>query len=199
MTNPLEGKIAALAPSFLIMAEMTGKESTAYMMGFYAKHFVEEGLTMNDVNIAVETIMVSWQKPYWPSPEMITVKTRECMRQSSSGFRDRFLEIHAWSLEEGSRQWEHRVQMANDWRTRNPTRFKPLLQSVDSYGSVFLEQLAWMTGSQSYRKAFRDGTVVQACNNLAGIDERKIQRRIDAERETRAAQFGSTGVVEDAA
>lgn len=199
MTNPLEGKIAALAPSFLIMAEMTGKDATASVVGLYTKHFVDEGLAMNDVNIAVETIMVSWQRPYWPSPEIITVKAREYVRRSGSGFRDVSLEIHAWSLEEGARQWEHRVHMANEWRTSNPTRFKPLLRSVDSYGSVFLEQLAWMAESQSYRKAFRDGTVVQACNNLAGIDERKMQRRIEAQRETRAAQFAATGVVEDAA
>lgn len=199
MTNPLEGKIAALEPSFLIMAEMTGKDATASVVGLYAKHFVDEGLAMNDVNIAVETIMVSWQKPYWPSPEIITLKTREYIRQSGSGFRDVSREIHAWSLEEGARQWEHRVQMANEWRVQNATRFKPLVRSVDSYGAVFLKHLAWMAESQSYRKAFRDGAVVQACNNEVGIDERKIQRRTESERQTRAAQYGATGAMEDAA
>lgn len=199
MTNPLEGKITALAPSFLIMAEMTGKDATASVVGLYTKHFVDEGLAMNDVNVAVETIMVSWQRPYWPSPEAITLKTREYARQSSSAFRDRFIEIHSWSLEEGLRQWEHRVHMANEWRVHNPTRFKPLLQSVDSYGSVFLERLAWMTESQSYRKAFRDGAVVQACNNMVGSDERAVQRRMAAEREARATQFAATGTIENAA
>lgn len=192
----IEGKIKALEPSFRLMADMTGKASTADLVGFYAEYFAINHLAPDTVNETVREMLLTWDKRAWPTPEQIAVKTRERSRRERSagngGFdHEAFDAVFKLSQLE---QWEHRLDMANTWRLANPTRFKTVLARVDR-DSDPLKRLTWVQESEHYRKAFRDGAVVQACNTQAGIDERKAQRLKEAERESRAKHFAATGEI----
>lgn len=201
----IQGKIVALGPSFALMSELTGKQPSATVIGLYASHFVDLGFAMHDVNIAVEQIMVAWNKPYWPSAEDIAKKAR--LIAQSSGNRETYLSrqetLEATFADEDERRWDHRLAMANAWRDASPRNwalFKAIVKTVDSDITRLCDviRLEWMTKS-SYRDAFRLGASVGGCLKQAGIDER-TQEKIDAiHRETRAQQFARTGIVEDAA
>lgn len=201
----IQGKIVALAPSFSLMAELTGKPSSATVVGLYTAHFVDCGLAMHDVNVAVEQIMVGWNKPYWPSADDIAKKARGIV--SSYGNKDSVV-AHRSSLEdaftaEGERRWEHRLGMANTWRDASPQnveKFRAIVKAID-LDVVHLRdvvRLEWLQQS-SYRDAFRLGASVGGCLRQAGIDERKQQAFDAIHRELRAKRFAHTGKVGDLA
>lgn len=192
----LKGKIAALQPSFLLMSEMTGKPSTASVMGFYAEYFVTHHIAIDDANRAVESIMAGWAKGWWPDPEQIGARAIEIVRREYAAQQggNRGAEIEEWMAQAGAAKWEHRLTMANEWRTHNPTAFQAVLGTVNTYCRG-ADHLAWLQDSEVYRQSFRHGAIVQACNNQAGREEQIAAKKEAIARHERAMQFGSTGVV----
>ena len=195
----IQGKIAALQPGFELMSEMTGKAPTASLMGFHVEHYIACHLAMDTVNRAILAIMTGWNRPYWPAPEVIAARAQEIARtERLAAFspHDRAQEIEEACAIADARKWEHRLQMANDWRTSNAARFPTLLRRVDT-DNLAVKHLVWLAESAVYRKAFRDGAVVQACNTQAGIDERRTRAIQDRERAQRASAFAATPITSD--
>lgn len=192
----LEGKIAALQPSFVLMGEMTGKPATASVMGLYADYFATNHIAIDDANQAVEAIMAGWSKGWWPDPEQIAARAIELVRQEMAmrNAHDRGAEIEETMAQASAVKWERRLTMANEWRMRNVEGFRTVLGSVNAYCRG-AEHLAWQQESDTYRKSFRDGCIVQACNNQAGKDERRAARIVEAQRHDRAVQFASGGAI----
>lgn len=200
----IEGKIKALAPSWELMAEFTGKPSSATMIGLYAKHFVENHVAMHDVNLAVEQILVGWKRGFWPSPEEIVARAKEIARINArmSGVSwDVMGQIEEVYAQVDARKWECRLGMANEWRMNNPDRFKRVVRGVDGMIEQFIRMINLKPSEQEkllqsgpYRKAFRDGAVVGGCNDQAGIDERIRERRLALQREEAARQFGAAEI-----
>lgn len=200
------GKLAALRPSFELMAELTGKESSPNAAWLYVETFVDLNLAMDDVNTAVAEILKGWQKPYWPSAEAIAARAQEIARRSGSSERWRSFqqEIDEVFARADAERWEHRLEIANGWRTQNAERFKVVVRGVDR----MITQLTTMFGlkpelnarlvkSQEYRKAFRDGAVVSGCIEQSGIDDRKAAKMAEKGRGARAKEYAVTGHIPD--
>lgn len=193
----IKGKITALAPSFELMSEMTGKQSTASMMGFYAEHFVREGLAMHDVNIAVEQMMRAWQKSFWPSPEAIAIEAREVKRQGEVRNASP-LNIQAQVDEacrvNDERKWESRLRRANDWRIANPVRFVALVKGLDTDIAALMKAIARMTDVPKfdtvprYRQSFREGAGVGMCLAEEARMYMREMRRLDGQHRERARE-----------
>lgn len=197
----IEGKIKALAPAFELMAEMTGKPSSATMMGVYTNHFVTVGLVMDHVNHAVHAIMLGWQKGYWPSPEVIAARAQEIGRQENAKHSIQNIEgyIHEICARVDGEKWERRLGMAEQWSDANPARFEVIHKRIKTESTILSDRLAWMAENKSYRAAFKHGAIVQACNTQAGDDERRRAVLDEKGRRERAKRFAATNHIEDAA
>lgn len=200
----LDGKIAALRPSFLLLGELTGRAATPEVMKFYTEKFAGLHLAMDDVNQAVEVLLVGWKKSYWPSVEEIAAKAKEIRAQAAfegSVGHARWQEIEQVYQQADDAKWIRRLEVANRWRMTNPIRFKLLLDSVNGDLRRFVEvlELQWMIESKAVRQAFKDGAIVGGCLCEAGIDDRRQERLEAADRARRAKQFGVTGEIPEAA
>lgn len=196
----ITGKIAALQASFQLMEEMTGSPSSATKVGLYANYFAEQKLAMYFVGRAVEEIMFTHAKGFWPTPEQIAARARELQRRDDArdSFRDIMGHLEEVFAQADAAKWEHRVTMANEWRQANPTTFKTVLRKVDQT-CASIQLLTWVRESAEYRKSFRDGAIIQACNNQAAREERIAERKEAIARHERAMQFGATNVLDGAA
>lgn len=201
----LSGKLRALAPSFTIMLERTGKEMSDASIDMYVEHFADLGLAAHTVNETVKSIMVNWEARYWPTPAHIGKLAQHRQRASldilpGTALPERVL--GDWSDAEGQRRWDERVERANTWRERNPSRFRILLGGLDKDIARMLANVESLYGIEvklkqlpEYRKSFREGAGVGMCLNEEAREFMRDQRRLEATQRERAR----TNMAEDLA
>lgn len=207
MTGELQGdfhgKIAALEPSFRFLAERTGREPTAGMIGLYAEYFVQQGLMMEAVNQTVRDIVISWDDYRWPSAEYIAVRARQKQRSVMDhlhGITPIQQALEDICEAEAQRRWDRRLAEANAWRERRPERFKVLVRAIDTdIAGLIRGGNQWLNESQVYRRSFREGAAVGACLKESGIEERREQKRLEKERAARAVQEAQHAELQGAA
>lgn len=196
MTNSLngdyQGKIAALEPSFRLLAGRTRVDATADMMGLYAEHFVQQNLMIEAVNQTVRDIVVGWDKPYWPSAEYIAKLTRQKHRSVMDDIHDiRGCEqaLEDWCEAEAQRRWDERLAEANAWRERgNMEPFKLFVREIDQDIARMIQTglYPFLTESKPYRGAFREGRAVGRCLVEIGKEVQKAARQQEIAREDAA-------------
>lgn len=193
MSTPLngdyQGKIAALAPSFQLLGERTGKEPSASLMGVYAEFFVQQGLMIEAVNQTVRDIVVGWDKPYWPSAEYIAKMTRQKHRSVMDelhGIRGCEQALEDWCEAEAQRRWDERLAEANSWRERgNMEPFKRFVREIDQDIARMIQTglYPFLTESKPYRGAFREGRAVGRCLVEIAKEMRKLSQEQEIARQ----------------
>lgn len=187
LNGDYQGKIAALAPSFQLLGERTGREPSASLMGVYAEFFAQQNLMIEAVNQTVRDIVVGWDKPYWPSAEYIAKLTRQKHRSVMDelhGIRGSEQALEDWCEAEQQRRWDHRVDEANTWRIANQDRFKRIVREVDGDIKMLLDKGThpFLQDSKVYRTHFREGSAVGACLKKIGEDQRHVAKQLEKER-----------------
>lgn len=168
MRTDLSGKIAALEPAFRFLAERTGREATASMMGLYTEHFVQQGLMMEAVNQTVREIVISWEAGYWPSPEYIAIRARQAQQavmDELHGLRDRSREMDERAIAEREETWQHRRALAKAWFEAHPARGREIAYGVQRDLANLLRAMpneGQFATNPAYRKAFEQGAIVGA-------------------------------------
>lgn len=183
------GKIAALEPSFRLLAGRTRQEASADMMGLYAEHFAQQGIMIEAVNETVRDIVIGWDKPYWPSAEYIAVRARQKQRSVMDqlhGIRSTNQTLEDWFEAEAQRRWDERLSIANTWREEgNMERFKLFVREIDQDISRMIktELYPFLRDSKPYRGAFREGRAVGRCLVEVAKEARKMARQQEIARQ----------------
>lgn len=201
----LSGKLRALAPSFTIMLERTGKEMSDASLEMYAEHFTDLGLAPHYVNETVRAIMVNWETRYWPTAAHIGKLAQHRQRASldvlpGTAVRERVLED--WCDAEGQRRWDSRVERANAWREANGELFRelwsPLSKELDATMATIAARHGtevWLNQVPAYRRSFREGAGVGLCLAQEARAFMRLQRAIELHQRLQAR----ANMAEDAA
>jgi hypothetical protein len=194
LNGDYQGKIAALEPSFRLLAGRTRVDATADMMGLYAEHFVQQNLMIEAVNQTVRDIVVGWDKPYWPSAEYIAVKARQKQRSvmdEMHGVHTGNQALEDWCEAEAQRRWDERLAEANAWRERdNMEPFKRFVREIDQDIARMIQTglYPFLTESKPYRGAFREGRAVGRCLVEIGKEMRILAKQQEIARKTAVQQ-----------
>jgi hypothetical protein len=189
----------AFKPAFTLLEEMTGVASSDQRMAIYTEHFLRNHLSVDAIYESVRKMLLSWEKRSWPSPEQIALAARNYQHTTLKSDNYDWRSFHAVFEMAAIERNDRRVEKANTWREANQQRFtKEIVPDVDRDVAHRMVRIKWLRQEKSYRQAFREGAIVQQCNNEVGKEARALERRTDAERSARAQRFGATGHVPDA-
>lgn len=162
-----EGLIAVLHAGFNLMAEMTGAQGQPTKVGHYANYFASRRLDPRDVLVAIDDIMGSWQKPYWPSPEKIAEKASQIAsrrRALTSAGLDTAAQMEIATLNERETTWERRQAEGDAWCAEHYDECLDIARLIDEEVDrvVKAKPTGLMASLKDYRNAWREGAVLGA-------------------------------------
>jgi len=174
----------AFAPAFRLLSAATSKEHPDEYLWVYVEYFTVQHLMPEAVNQTARDIVLTWNDPYWPSPEYIAKrahqKTRSVMDEIH-GVHTGSRALEDWCESEAQRRWDSRLAEANTWRERegNMERFKLLVRDIDKDIAVMIQSglHPFMRDEKVYRQHFREGSAVGACLRKAGQDAHKLAKQ----------------------
>lgn len=179
----------AFGPAFRLLSAATSKDHPDEFLWIYVEYFTQQHLMPEAVNQTARDIVLTWNDPYWPSPEYIAKrahqKTRAVMDELH-GVHTGSQSLEDWYEAEQQRRWDNRLAEANSWRERgNMEPFKLFVREIDQDIARMIQTglYPFLTESKPYRGAFREGRAVGRCLIEIGKEARKAARQQAGARE----------------
>lgn len=164
----------ALEEGFTALADVTGKVMSPVTLKVYVDYLAERGVTEEQWAHGVRKLVIGWDRPYWPSPEMLVGKVREFwfakLAAQKVGGGEQYADPSRVAQEQAriaaQAEAEAQAKLAREWASTHPDEAKAIARRVDAefrqqYGATRPSQLS------PALRAFRDATITAAIAKAA--------------------------------